>query len=398
MQSFLGFASFYRSHIKPFAHRTSIYRLCSKDLVFDITKERRNAYERIKHDLTNASVLISPNFELPVKLYIDAAFGQDLGAALHQRQILDVKAREGVICYISRKLEDSEARSGATQTECLFLVWALEKLYYYLEGAVFEVYTDCTALKSLLNMKTTNRNMLRWQIVLQDNPAYDPEVAAKIPIPFMEIDRRQTFRFPEWAPESGFPCSNEDICQTKTVWWTVATPSTEVKEPRAGIPARGTQVFHDCPYMGHMSEDRTKERVASTAWWPKREKELSEHISSCERCQKANRKHGQEYEVLQPIEAPKHPWETIKLDWVTGVVPGGKENSNAFLIIVDRFSISVRCLPCYKEDTSIDTALLFWNNITAYHPQLDGLAERMIQTLEGILRRFCVYGMEYKDH
>ncbi|MBW0479641.1 hypothetical protein O181_019356 [Austropuccinia psidii MF-1] len=26
------------------------------------------------------------------------------------------------------------------------------------------------------------------------------------------------------------------------------------------------QECHDCPYMGHMSEDRTKERVASTAW------------------------------------------------------------------------------------------------------------------------------------
>ncbi|MBW0552395.1 hypothetical protein O181_092110 [Austropuccinia psidii MF-1] len=26
------------------------------------------------------------------------------------------------------------------------------------------------------------------------------------------------------------------------------------------------QEFHDCPNMGHMSEDRTKERVASTAW------------------------------------------------------------------------------------------------------------------------------------
>ncbi|MBW0547229.1 hypothetical protein O181_086944 [Austropuccinia psidii MF-1] len=35
---------------------------------------------------------------------------------------------------------------------------------------------------------------------------------------------------------------------------------------------------------------------------------------------------------------------------------------------------------------------------TAYHPQTDGLAERMIQTIEDILRRFCAYGMEYKDH
>ncbi|MBW0506670.1 hypothetical protein O181_046385 [Austropuccinia psidii MF-1] len=34
---------------------------------------------------------------------------------------------------------------------------------------------------------------------------------------------------------------------------------------------------------------------------------------------------------------------------------------------------------------------------TAYHPQTDGLAERMIQTLEDMIRRFCAYGLEFKD-
>ncbi|MBW0512746.1 hypothetical protein O181_052461 [Austropuccinia psidii MF-1] len=123
------------------------------------------------------------------------------------------------------------------------------------------------------------------------------------------------------------------------------------------------------------------------------------------------------------------------MDWVTRLIPGGKENINACLIIVDRFRKSVRFLPCHKEDTAIDTVLLFWNNIistcgvpeiiiryrdpkftsefwtnlydmlgtklafsTAYHPQKDGLAERMIQTMEDILRSFCAYGMEYKYH
>ncbi|MBW0567285.1 hypothetical protein O181_107000 [Austropuccinia psidii MF-1] len=83
----------------------------------------------------------------------------------------------------------------------------------------------------------------------------------------------------------------------------------------------------------------------------------------------------------------------------------------------------------------MNTALLFWNNIisncgvpkiiisdrdpkftsefwtnlydmlgtklafsTAYHPQTDGLAERMIQTMEDIAKRFCAYGIKYKDH
>ncbi|MBW0519134.1 hypothetical protein O181_058849 [Austropuccinia psidii MF-1] len=205
----------YRNHIKNFVHITSsLYRLCSKDIVFEIIKERRDAYERIKYELTNAPVLILPDFELPLKLYVDAACSQGLGPALEERQIVDGEPKEEVICYISRQLKDSEARYWATQTECLCLVWALEKPHYYLEGAVFEVYTDCTALKSLLNIKTTSRHMLRWQTSIQEyrgnmtiihkegkshtnaddlsrwpldnvksNPAYDFEVSAKIPIP-----------------------------------------------------------------------------------------------------------------------------------------------------------------------------------------------------------------------
>ncbi|MBW0534516.1 hypothetical protein O181_074231 [Austropuccinia psidii MF-1] len=43
----------------------------------------------------------------------------------------------------------------------------------------------------------------------------------------------------------------------------------------------------------------------------------------------------------------------------------------------------------------LGTKLAFF---TAYHPQKDGLDERMIQTMEEITRRFCEYGMEYKDH
>ncbi|MBW0581370.1 hypothetical protein O181_121085 [Austropuccinia psidii MF-1] len=33
---------------------------------------------------------------------------------------------------------------------------------------------------------------------------------------------------------------------------------------------------------------------------------------------------------------------------------------------------------------------------TAYHPQIYGLAEKMIQTLQDMVRRFCAYGLEFK--
>ncbi|MBW0496111.1 hypothetical protein O181_035826 [Austropuccinia psidii MF-1] len=84
------------------------------------------------------------------------------------------------------------------------------------------------------------------------------------------------------------------------------------------------------------------------------------------------------------------------MDWVTGLFPGGKENFNACLIIV-------------YSDRDPQFTSEFWTNLydmlgtklafsISYHPQKDGLAERMIQTMEDILRRFCAYGMEYKDH
>ncbi|MBW0466104.1 hypothetical protein O181_005819 [Austropuccinia psidii MF-1] len=115
--------------------------------------------------------------------------------------------------------------------------------------------------------------------------------------------------------------------------------------------------------MGHMSEDRTKEKLTSTALCPQWEQEFSESISTCEGCQEATRNNGKRYELLQHIEKPKHPWETINMDWVLKLVAGGKENFNDFLGIVDGFSKSVRCLPFQKEDTAMNTAFLFWNNI-----------------------------------
>ncbi|MBW0521659.1 hypothetical protein O181_061374 [Austropuccinia psidii MF-1] len=108
-----------------------------------------------------------PGFKLPFKLYINAS-GDGLGAALHIVRIINEKPMEGPISFISRKITQTEARYGESQMECLCLVWDLEKLNYFLKDCVFEVITDCTAVKSLINMKTPKRHMLRWQIAIQE--------------------------------------------------------------------------------------------------------------------------------------------------------------------------------------------------------------------------------------
>ncbi|MBW0539181.1 hypothetical protein O181_078896 [Austropuccinia psidii MF-1] len=167
MMSFLGFAIYYKKHLKDFETLAkSLYRICDQQTVCEMTQERIKAYEKITKSLTEEPLLLMSDWNMPFKLYIYAC-GDVLREALHQVQIIDDKPTEGPVCYISRQIKPTETRYVARKMECLCLVWALEKLHYYLDGSGFEVITDCNAMKSLLNMKNPNRHMLRWKIGIQ---------------------------------------------------------------------------------------------------------------------------------------------------------------------------------------------------------------------------------------
>ncbi|MBW0507066.1 hypothetical protein O181_046781 [Austropuccinia psidii MF-1] len=133
------------------------------------------------------------------------------------------------------------------------------------------------------------------------------------------------------------------------------------------------------------------------------------------------------------IQEPNSPWEVVHMDWVRALPPSCYKCFNACLVIVDTYSKIPIFLPCNKDDTAMDTALLLWSRVisptvlfkniiiykdpklksalwtnlhtlsktklsfsTAYHPQTDELAERMIQALEEIIRTLCAYGLEFK--
>ncbi|MBW0571009.1 hypothetical protein O181_110724 [Austropuccinia psidii MF-1] len=132
-------------------------------MTVDIVK----ALESLRKALNTPTLFLIPDYKMPFKLYIYAS-GDGLGVAFHQVHIINYKPVEGPICFIFRQINPTEARHEECQRECLCLFWALEKLYYSLEGCVFELITDCTTVKSLSNMKTLNRHMLRWQIAIQE--------------------------------------------------------------------------------------------------------------------------------------------------------------------------------------------------------------------------------------
>ncbi|MBW0516960.1 hypothetical protein O181_056675 [Austropuccinia psidii MF-1] len=88
------------------------------------------------------------------------------------------------------------------------------------------------------------------------------------------------------------------------------------------------------------------------------------------------------------------------MDWVTALPPGGDRSYTAFQVLVDRYSKTPMFLPCHKDGTDMDTVIMIWNKAIShtglFQNILNDLAERIIQTLEDSIRRFCAYGLELK--
>ncbi|MBW0571441.1 hypothetical protein O181_111156 [Austropuccinia psidii MF-1] len=96
--------------------------------------------------------------------------------------------------------------------------------------------------------------------------------------------------------------------------------------------------FHDNVAAGHLSEERTLERVKTCSWWPNWAKGFAEYFQTCDRCQKANRATGKTFGMMIQIQKPKSPWEIVHMNWVTALPPGGDRSYNACLVLVHRYS------------------------------------------------------------
>jgi len=129
----------------------------------------RDAFEKLRQALTDSPVLIHPDFTREFILYCDAC-RKGIAAVLQQVCLEDMK--EHPILYVSRRLSSAESHYGATELECLAVVWALDKLSHYLDGSTFKLVTDHSALKWIWDIKASaNSRLFRWSLIL--NPLKD---------------------------------------------------------------------------------------------------------------------------------------------------------------------------------------------------------------------------------
>ena len=182
---------------------------------------------------------------------------------------------------------------------------------------------------------------------------------------------------------------------------------------------------HKSGFSIHPGSTKMYHDLKAMFWWPGMKNDVAEYVSKCLTCQKVKIEHQRPSRMLQPLEIPQWKWESIAMDFVSGL-PRTRAGFDAIWVIVDRLTKSAHFLPIRMTYTLEELARLyikeivrlhgvpatiisdrdprftsrFWGAFqkafgtrlslsTAYHPQTDGQSERTIQTLEDMLRA-CV--------
>jgi hypothetical protein len=152
--SFHGLASYYRWFVRDFSSLASpLTEVIKKNVPFKWGKEQEKAFNLIKEKLTNAPLLVLPNFAKAFEIECDAS-GIGIGAVLMQ---------EGrSVAYFSEKLSGAALNYPTYDKEIYALVRALENWQHYLWPKEFVIHTDHESLKHLKGQQRLNRRHAKW--------------------------------------------------------------------------------------------------------------------------------------------------------------------------------------------------------------------------------------------
>nr|GFB08529.1 reverse transcriptase domain-containing protein [Tanacetum cinerariifolium] len=164
VRSFLGHAGFYRRFIQDFSKISGpMTHLLEKNTSLIFSEDCIQAFQTLKNKLTEAPILIAPNWDLPFELMCDVS-DFAIGAVFGQRHEKHFKP----IHYASKTMNDAETNYTTTEKEMLAVVYAFEKFRSYLIMNKSIVHTDHSALKYLFAKKDAKARLLRWVLLLQE--------------------------------------------------------------------------------------------------------------------------------------------------------------------------------------------------------------------------------------
>ncbi|KAL2009177.1 hypothetical protein VTN00DRAFT_7371 [Thermoascus crustaceus] len=115
--------------------------------------------------------------------------------------------------------------------------------------------------------------------------------------------------------------------------------------------------IHEAPAHGHQGIEKTIERITRNFYFPGLRRMVRRIVSQCDLCIRSKAARHAPYGLLQNLDAPERPWQSISLDFITDL-PASKEPLtgiiyDSILVIVDRLTKYAYFLP-YKKSSNVE--------------------------------------------
>jgi hypothetical protein len=124
--------------------------------------------------------------------------------------------------------------------------------------------------------------------------------------------------------------------------------------------------FHRRPYVGNTSYKKTITMVRKLYYWSIMKQYIVEYISKCLECQQVKVEHKHLAGVLKPFPFPEWKWETISMDFITGLMKTVRKH-DSIMVVVDNLSKETQFIPIKSTLKAIDVVDIFVKDIFRLH-------------------------------
>ncbi|GJV20386.1 reverse transcriptase domain-containing protein [Tanacetum coccineum] len=138
-------------------------QLLVKDTPFNYFEECIQAFDKLKRELTQAPIMIKPDWSLPFEVMCDAS-DYAVGAVLGK--MIDKHFKP--IHYASKTMNEAQENYTTTEKELLAVVFAFDKFCQYLVLSKTIVFMDYSALWYLFTKQDAKPRLIRWILLLQE--------------------------------------------------------------------------------------------------------------------------------------------------------------------------------------------------------------------------------------
>jgi len=164
VQSFLGFANFYRTFIKGFSKLTApLTALVRKDQTFQWTIDADKAFEKLKQMFVSAPLLVRFDHERETVVETDAS-GWCVGGILLQRD------NDGFLrpcAFYSKRMLPAECNYPIYDKELLAIIRSLEAWDAELRSVKeFQIRCDHKNLEYFMTVRKLTERQMRWSLIL----------------------------------------------------------------------------------------------------------------------------------------------------------------------------------------------------------------------------------------